>query len=277
MAEDRIFESYKLITKLSGRIITKSPMRIGAGRGLEVLESDLPIVKNTEGVPIIPGSSLKGFFRGTLQRILYMKFSNNKVESLLKEVFGGKEKGEWASAVLFHELKVEANKYKIAERKHIAIDPEKGSVRNLFDVECVMDGSVFSGCLLTARNLSPKGLALIKTVIDATNFGLAKLGGFKSRGYGSIEIMLDELRFILPGKSADELREEVVINDLVPKKELNKEKLNSARFRADSKVWIDDVEVEAQINDAPPFFGVEIVVKEDEISKLLDELLKVVV
>lgn len=274
MTENRIFESYKLITKLSGRIITKSPMRIGAGRSLEVLESDLPIVKNTEGVPIIPGSSLKGFFRGTLQRILYMKFNGNRVESLLKEIFGGKEKGEHASSIFFHEL--EANKYKIAERKHIAIDPEKGSVRNLFDVECVMDGSVFSGCLLTARNLSPKGLALIKTVIDATNFGLAKLGGFKSRGYGSIEIMLDELRFVIPGKSADELREEVVIDDLVPE-ELNKEKLNSARFRADSKVWIDDVEVEARINDAPQFFGVEIVLKEGEISKLLDELLKVVI
>ncbi len=276
MTENQIFESYKLITKLSGKITTKSPMRIGAGRGLEVLESDLPIVKNTEGVPIIPGSSLKGFFRGTLQRILYMKFNGNRVESLLKEIFGGKEKGEHASSIFFHEL--EANKYKIAERKHIAIDPERGSAKrgSLFSPECIMDGSVFSGCLLTARNLSPKGLALIKTVIDATNFGLAKLGGFKSRGYGSIEIMLDELRFVLPGRSAEELREEVIIDGLVPEK-LNKKKLNSAKFRTDSKVWIDDVEVEAQINDAPQFFGVEIVLKEGEISKLLDELLKVVV
>jgi len=271
MTEDRVFESYKLITKLSGKIITKSPMRIGAGRGLEVLESDLPIVKNARGSPVIPGSSLKGFFRGNLQRILYMKFDGNGVESLLSEIFGGKEKDEHASTIFFHEL--EANEYTIAERKHIAIDPEKGSVSNLFDVECVMDGSTFSGCLLTARNLSPKGLALLKTVIDATNFGLAKLGGFKSRGYGNIEIRLDELRFILPGKSADELRDGLIIDGLIP----NKEKLNSAKFRADSKMWIDDVEVEAQINEVPSFFGVEIVVREDEISKLFDELLKVVV
>jgi len=272
-----IFKTYKLITKLSGTITTRSPMRIGAGRGLEVLESDLPIVKNARGLPVIPGSSLKGFFRGNLQRILYMKFDGEGVESLLNEIFGGKEKDENTSSILFHELKAEANKYKIAERKHIAINPEKGSVRNLFDVECVMDGSMFSGCLLTARNLSPKGLALLKTVIDATNFGLAKLGGFKSRGYGSIEIRLDELRFILPGKNADELKEGLIIDGLIPNKEKSCLKLNSAKFRADGKVWIDDTEVKAQIHETPSFFGVEIVITEDEISKLFDGLLKVVV
>jgi len=271
------FESYKLITKLSGKITTKSPMRIGAGRGLEVLESDLPVVKNTKGIPVIPGSSLKGFFRGNLQRILYMKFDSDRVESLLNEIFGGKEEGELASTVLFHELEAEANKFKIVERKHIAIDPEKGSVKNLFDVECVVDGSVFSGCLLTARNLSPKGLALLKAVIDATNFGLAKLGGFKSRGYGSIEIELDELRFILPGKSTDELKKGLTIDGLIPNREKSCLKLNSAKFRADGKMWIDNIEVEAQINEAPSFFGVEVVIRKGEISKLFDELLKVVI
>ena len=272
-----IFESYKLITKLNGKITTKSPMRIGVGRGLEVLESDLPIVKNAKGSPVIPGSSLKGFFRSNLQRILYMKFDGNSVESLLNEIFGGKENGEHASSILFHELEAEANKYKIAERKHIAIDPEKGSVKNLFDAECVMDGSTFSRCLLTARNLSPKGLALFKAVIDATNLGLTKLGGFKSRGYGSIEIKLDELKFILPGKSVDELREDVIINGLVPNKDKSCLKLSSSKFRVDNKVMIDDIEAGAQINEAPSFFGVELILREDAISKLFDELLKVVI
>lgn len=270
------FEAYKLLAKLNGKIITKSPVRIGAGRGLEVLESDLPILKNTKGVPIILGSSLKGFFRGTLQRILYMKFGKG-VESLLNEIFGGKEENDWASAVFFHELECEAGKYTIAERKHIAIDPEKGSVSNLFDVECVLEGSTFSGCLLTARNLSPKGLALFKTVIDATNFGLAKLGGFKSRGYGEIEIKLDELRFILPGRSVDELRRGLVIDGLIPNREESCLRHNSAKFRADGNVWIDDVEIVAEVNKSPSFFGVEIVVREKEILKLLEELLKKVV
>jgi CRISPR-associated protein Csm3 len=265
---NNVFESYKLIAKLSGAITTKSPMRIGAGKGLEVLESDLPIVKNTKGFPVIPGSSLKGLFRGNLQRILYMKFGKN-MESLLSEIFGGKEEGECASSVLFHEIV--ADSYKIAERKHIAIDPERGSARRggLFDVECVMDGSTFRGCFLTARNLSPKALALFKTVIDATNLGLIKLGGFKSRGYGSIEIRLDELRFIFPGIDGSG---EFTINGLIP----NKEELKSAKFSLDGKFSIDDVEVEAEISEAPSFFGTEVIIMGGEISKLFDGLLKVI-
>lgn len=272
---DMPFSSYRLLAKLDGRIVAESPMRIGAGRSHGVLESDLPIVKDTQGTPVIPGSSLKGFFRGNLQRILYM-LNKADVEPLLNEIFGGKGEEEWASAILFHEIKAENGKYKIAERKHIAINPEKGSVSNLFDVECVMDGSTFKGTMFAARNVSPKGLALLKTVVDATNIGLARLGGFKSRGYGIIRIELDELVFILPGKSVYELKNGVTINDLIPTK-FGSIQLSSAQFKVNGDtISIDGVEVHAKVDSVPAFFGVKIIIGGEEIAKLFEKLLEMV-
>lgn len=259
-----MFGSYRLISKLSGRITAKSPLRIGAGRETELISSDLPIIKNSNGVPIIPGSSLKGFVRGNLERLSSTVFKENS-ERLLKKIFGGSGENEWASAVLFHDLKAE--KFEIIERPHIAIDPEKQSVRNLFYVECVTDGSVFSGDILTARNLSPRALAILYTVISAANLGIFRLGGFKSRGYGEVEIKIEKLRFIIP---SNKTKGKLSVDGLIG---LNDEE--KVEFELlDGKVRIGSFEVQAKISENIAFFGPEILIEGENINKVFQGLLE---
>jgi len=243
------FESYRLIIYADGRIIAKSPMRIGAGRDVGAFTSDLPVVRNSKGNPVIPGSSLKGFFRGNLEKILSMKPGLN-VDKLLKQIFGGKEKEDLASAIFFHELPMKEGK--VGERKHIRINPETGAVANLFEVECVMDGAVFEGRIFTARNLNPMALALLKTVIDATNIGFTRLGGFKSRGYGEVEIKLENLKMIFPGKNLDELKRGFEVDGLLPA-EMSKIYVKGN----ESKISINGKEFSSKVGFNSSFFGVE--------------------
>ncbi|MEM4540824.1 MAG: RAMP superfamily CRISPR-associated protein, partial [Archaeoglobaceae archaeon] len=60
------FSNYSLITTAVGKLKAVSPIRVGAGKEFSVVTSDLPVIKNSKGEPIIPGSSIKGFFRGNL-------------------------------------------------------------------------------------------------------------------------------------------------------------------------------------------------------------------
>ena len=263
------FSSYSILISAFGMIRARSPVRIGAGKSLSIMESDLPVVKNSNGKPVIPGSSLKGFFRGQLQKILLMKMQNREVDRLLKEIFGGTEENDRASAIFFHEMEMQEGR--IAERKHIAIDPEKGSVKNLFEVECVMDGAVFKGRILSARNLNPKALGLLKTVIDLSNLGLGRLGGFKSRGYGEVEIKVDEIRLIFPGKDMEDCKRGFEVSNLVP------ENFGPIRAKAaDSELFIDSEKFRAEIGENRSFFGLEAKISGEEVIKFLNSMLKLV-
>jgi len=265
------FSSYSILISVFGMIRARSPVRIGAGESLSIMEPNLPVVKNSNGKPVIPGSSLKGFFRGQLQKILLMKMRNREVEvdRLLKEIFGGTEENDKASAIFFHEMEMQEGR--IAERKHIAIDPEKGSVKNLFEVECVMDGAVFKGRILSARNLNPKALGLLKTVIDLSNLGLGRLGGFKSRGYGEVEIKVVEIRLIFPGKDMEDCKKGFEISNLVP------ENFGPIRVKTtDSELFIDSEKFRAEMGENRSFFGLEAKISGEEAIKFLNSMLKLV-
>jgi len=206
--QKNIFNKYTLLTSISGEITAISDVRIGLGRVLTIIESDLPVIKNSKGVPVIPGSSLKGFFRGNLQRVLKAQLSDDDVERLLNNLFGSgaekKETDSHGSTVFFHQLT--ANKKDVLIRKHIKINPETQSVNNLFDVEYVPDDTKFSGKILITRNLSPVYLGLFHLISNLANDEIFKIGGFKSRGYGSISFLIKELELIICGKSIDNLK-----------------------------------------------------------------------
>ncbi len=71
----------------------------------------------------------------------------------------------------------------------IAIDRRSGAVRGraLYQVEFVEPGSVF-GFRLTARNLPNYALGLLSWTILDLNRGVVRVGGFKSRGFGWVQI-----------------------------------------------------------------------------------------
>lgn len=56
---------------LRGIVVAEKPIHIGKGQeGFNPTEVDSPVLKDSNGMPLIPGSSLKGVLRSTVERIL---------------------------------------------------------------------------------------------------------------------------------------------------------------------------------------------------------------
>jgi len=55
---------------LRGRLTFTTSFRIGAGRSIAVDEPDLPVLRTVDGLPYIPGSSLKGALRSHVEALL---------------------------------------------------------------------------------------------------------------------------------------------------------------------------------------------------------------
>lgn len=62
-----MFDIFKNRLEISGILWTVTALRISAGRSLEPIGSDLPVMKDALGRPLIPGSSFKGALRSRLE------------------------------------------------------------------------------------------------------------------------------------------------------------------------------------------------------------------
>ncbi|MBE9067527.1 CRISPR-associated RAMP protein [Leptolyngbya cf. ectocarpi LEGE 11479] len=65
-----MFDVFKNRLELTGTLTTVTALRISQGRSLEPIGSDLPVVKDALGQPLIPGSSFKGALRSRLESFL---------------------------------------------------------------------------------------------------------------------------------------------------------------------------------------------------------------
>ena len=72
-----MFDSFQSRLKLKGTVETQTGIRVGAGRSTAVVGSDLPVVRDAEGAPYIPGSSFKGVLRAYLESIM-RSFTDDK-------------------------------------------------------------------------------------------------------------------------------------------------------------------------------------------------------
>lgn len=65
-----MFDVFKSRLELSGILTTVTALRISQGRSTEPIGSDLPVVKDALGRPLIPGASFKGALRSRLESFL---------------------------------------------------------------------------------------------------------------------------------------------------------------------------------------------------------------
>jgi CRISPR-associated RAMP protein (TIGR02581 family) len=65
-----MFEVFKTRLEITGILETVTALRISAGRSTEPIGSDLPVIKDALGRPLIPGSSFKGALRSRLESFL---------------------------------------------------------------------------------------------------------------------------------------------------------------------------------------------------------------
>ncbi|MEH1794042.1 MULTISPECIES: type III CRISPR-associated RAMP protein Csx7 [unclassified Nostoc] len=65
-----MFDTFKNRLEITGILTTITALRISAGRSSEPIGSDLPVIKDALGNPLIPGSSFKGALRSRLESFL---------------------------------------------------------------------------------------------------------------------------------------------------------------------------------------------------------------
>jgi CRISPR/Cas system CSM-associated protein Csm3 (group 7 of RAMP superfamily) len=96
-----MFDVFKNRLEISGVLTTVTALRISQGRSTEPIGSDLPVVKDSLGKPLIPGSSFKGALRSRLESFLRgilgndSKFDENP-DLLRKLVANPSNEAEWA-------------------------------------------------------------------------------------------------------------------------------------------------------------------------------------
>ncbi len=217
----KTFERIDNLYDFSLKIKLETPLHVGSGsEGISPLEVDNSVIRINDE-PFIPGSSIKGVFRSTLEfflRSINEKFAcdvvgekpcidirdenfkkmntEEKIKYIDKnacevcKLFGS---NFIASKVEFEDAY--AKEVKVVNRDGVAIrrDSESAEYRKKYDYEVVNPGTVFETHII-GRNLEDYEAGYILSIIDLVNEGYAKFGGKKSAGLGRIRIDFEILK-----------------------------------------------------------------------------------
>jgi len=219
-------------TVIEGVLELQSPLRIGTGKSGGFDPASVvrdTVLKDIDGVPVIPGSSWKGVFRSAGERILrnkkvtvcsgvgedyclnnFRKFNDfqrsisHNVEEALKifwdytclncKLFGTMSV---IAAVKF--LDSRALEFKLGSRSMVAISRTEGAAARgaLVQVEFVEPGSKFSFKMI-GNNLPNYVIGYLLTIMKSIHDGYVQIGGHKTRGFGFMKF--SSLRFIDKGE-----------------------------------------------------------------------------
>lgn len=91
-----MFDLFKNRLEITGILNTVTALRVSAGRSLEPIGSDLPVIKDALGRPLIPGSSFKGALRSRLESFLRGVFSDIDADQLRYLVANPANEDEWS-------------------------------------------------------------------------------------------------------------------------------------------------------------------------------------
>jgi len=257
-------------------ITLKEPLHIGAGRD-PASPMDLKITRDARGKPVIPGSSLKGFLRSYIARLLQVYLergvstlnvdgieiplvvgdtkdvgnseqddSSKQVDSLnapdslsnvgeselpiLDRIFGYAGRGfSLASRLRVTEAKP-ISEPPVISRTHVSLDRVSDAARRkmLVSVEAV-DGKAGQGGAsgdfrftivfdeISDPYFADSNKLFYLVILRLLNSGIEEfIGGWKSRGYGLVQIKLDKIRVIeLDGMIQGKEPEEVTYEELI--------------------------------------------------------------
>jgi len=148
MPDYRDFDRLECFTRLVGTFVNKTPLRVGMGAEPSLGSPVDLAVFRVNGVPCIPGSSLKGVMRSFTETLARSRNwdshppwdlpekEKNKDYCFVCGIFGNTE---LASHVRVYDLCPEASVH-VFVKPGVAIDRDFGGVRNLFHEEFVGPG-----------------------------------------------------------------------------------------------------------------------------------------
>lgn len=232
-----MFDVFKSRLELSGILTTITALRISQGRSTEPIGSDLPVVKDSLGRPLIPGASFKGALRSRLGSFLrgidpslavdpselvgsdkmrWLKEQKQRHENdadltaaLLKEtdlaslVFGS----PWAAGKFqVRDLTVLPDAWfgQYQERDGVSIDrdTETAAEGKLYDFQVVPAGTPFE-FKAVVENAEDWELGLLMIGLHQFENEMIPLGGGRSRGLGVVKLQLDEMIWVNPSNPQD--------------------------------------------------------------------------
>ena len=189
---------------IKGTITLETGLHIGGSKSsLNIGALDTPVIKTPQGVPYIPGSSLKGKVRSLLgikEGSVDVKYDSG----LLIKMFGTSEK-ETISRIIFRDAILDEDQFKLTFKDAIldtefteakyenTIDRKSGTTKRggLRQIERVPAGTVFNFEVVVNRyeengKQDEDLLAKLKEGFEMLENNY--LGGSGSRGYGKVKI-----------------------------------------------------------------------------------------
>lgn len=226
-----MFDTFRNRLEITGTLTTVTALRIGQGRSTEPIGSDLPVMKDALGRPLIPGSSFKGAMRSRLEAFMRgidpslalepselisrditehvktlkesykdndqaLTHALNDITDEVSKVFGT----PWqASKFQVQDLTVEADAWfgQYQERDGVAIDrdTETASDGKLYDFQVVPAGTPFE-FKAVIENADDWELGLLIIGLNQFETQQIPLGGGRSRGLGVVQLAISEAWWI---------------------------------------------------------------------------------
>ncbi len=196
------------------RLTCRTGLHIGAGKRADLVESDLPVMRDAAGRPFVPGSSLRGVLRAGAEALSKSLALDSAKPAAQAEQLPGvpRELSE-----LWHELdlvqrifgtvipgtkKALASRLQISDavcrspiitevRDGVGISRETRTASHdtgaKFDIEVVPAGTTFEG-RIRFKNPAAFELGLLAQGLWMLDEGLLLLGGKSARGLGWVEV-----------------------------------------------------------------------------------------
>ncbi|MGI0485034.1 CRISPR-associated RAMP protein Csx7 [Pantanalinema rosaneae CENA516] len=222
-----MFDIFRSRLELKGTLTTVTALRISQGRSTEPIGSDLPVVKDALGRPLIPGSSFKGALRSRLEsflrgidpsfaddpssltspdsmnaiKALKERYEDDAVltQEILKQTdFASRLFGSpWvASKFQVRDLTVQPEAWfgQYQERDGVSIDrdTETASDGKLYDFQVVPAGTPFE-FQAVVENAEDWELGLLMIGLHQFETEQIPLGGGRSRGLGVVRLEIDQM------------------------------------------------------------------------------------
>lgn len=223
-----MFDTFKSRLEIIGKLTTITALRISAGRSTEPIGTDLPVIKDALGQPLIPGSSFKGALRSRLESFLRgidptfaedpayftttskndeikhlkdqyqdndLELTQNLLENtdLISHLFGS----PWiASKFQIRDLTIQPNTWfgQYEERDGVAIDrdTETAADGKLYDFQVVPASTEFEFHAIT-ENAEEWELGLLMIGLHQFETEQIPLGGGRSRGLGVVKLDINKM------------------------------------------------------------------------------------
>jgi CRISPR-associated RAMP protein (TIGR02581 family) len=228
-----MFDTFKNRLEITGTLWTVTALRISAGRSTEPIGSDLPVIKDALGRPLIPGSSFKGALRSRIESFLRgivgsdrklvanpaiedeWSITSNEMKKLKEQntndldltkailnqtdlvsyLFGS----PWvASKFQVRDLTVQPDAWfgQYQERDGVSIDrdTETAADGKLYDFQVVPAGTPFE-FKAVVENAEDWELGLLTIGLHQFETEQIPLGGGRSRGLGVVKLEIDTMRW----------------------------------------------------------------------------------